>query len=265
MSPSTTTSLGQEVNALLNTRALGRPLYFRKRVSSTNSLALEAAQRGAGHGTVFVSDYQTHGRGRQGRTWTADEGLNLMFSVILDIPVSEKTTGMVQVAACLGVADAIAGAAAPNKPQFKWPNDILLNGRKLCGMLLQTVSTSTTKFILGIGINVNQTVFPEKLEQHATSLLLSTGQPVDRASLMGSVLLNLEKKLDLMQEAPSTIRKLYTENLVWIGQICTVTGMNHEAEGTLLGIADSGALLLNTSDGTRTIYAGNVSLRVADR
>ena len=264
MSSSTTTSLGQEVSALLNTRALGRPLYFMGKVTSTNSLAMEAVQQGAVHGTVFVADYQTHGRGRQGRTWTADEGLNLTFSVILDIPVLDETVGMVPVAACLGVADAITDAVRPNKPQFKWPNDILLNGQKICGMLLQTVNLRTTKIVLGIGINVNQTVFPDDLDQYATSLLLSTGQPVDRASLMASVLLNLENRLSLMLDEPSMVRKLYTESLIWIGQICTVTGMNQEVEGTLLGIANSGALLLKTSTGTQTIYAGNVSLRVAD-
>ncbi len=264
MSHSTTTLFGQQISSLLNTRFLGRPLYYMDEVTSTNSLALEAAKRGATHGTVFAADHQTCGRGRQGRTWNADAGLNLTFSIILDLPIPSKRIGLLPLTACLGVADAIADIIALHRPQLKWPNDILLNGQKVCGMLLQTVDSAMTPIILGIGINVNQVVFPEELDRFATSLLLSTGQPIDRTILMASVLLNLEKSLELMLTEPSVIRENYTNNLVWIGQSCRVVGMDEEIIGTLIGIEESGALILETSTGTRTIYAGNVSLRMAD-
>ncbi len=264
MSHSTTTLFAQQISSLLNTRFLGRPLYYMDEVTSTNSLALEAAKRGATHGTVFAADYQTCGRGRQGRTWNADAGLNLTFSIILDLPIPGKRIGLLPLTACLGVADAIADVIALHRPQLKWPNDILLNGQKVCGMLLQTVDSAMTPIILGIGINVNQVVFPEELDRFATSLLLSTGQPIDRAILMASVLLNLEKNLELMLTEPSVIRENYTNNLVWIGQSCRVVAMDEEIIGTLIGIEESGALILETSTGTRTIYAGNVSLRMAD-
>ncbi len=233
-------------------------------VISTNSLALEAAKQGAGHGTVFAADYQTHGRGRRGRIWKADAGLNLTFSIILDLPAPSKQIGLLPLTACLGVADAIADITAPGRPQLKWPNDILLSGQKVCGMLLQTVGSDITPIILGIGINVNQTVFTEDLDELATSLLLATGQPINRASLMASVLLSLEKNLDLMLTTPSTVRKNYTNHLVWIGRNCRISGLEEEMTGTLTGIAESGALILETSTGPRTIYAGNVSLRMAD-
>lgn len=264
MSHSTTTLLGQQISSLLNTKALGRPLYYMDEVTSTNSLALDAAKRGAAHGTVFAADYQTSGRGRQGHTWSADAGLNLTFSIILDLPISGKRVGLLPLTACLGVADAIEDVIALHRPQLKWPNDILLNGQKVCGMLLQTVGSAMTPIILGIGINVNQTVFPEELDKFATSLLLSTGQPIDRAVLMASILLNLEKNLELMLTAPSAIRKNYTDDLVWIGQSCRVFGMDEEIIGTPIGIEESGALILETSTGTRTIYAGNVSLRMVN-
>jgi len=235
-----------------------------KSVTSTNSLALEAVQEGAGHGTIFVADYQTHGRGRQGHTWTSDEGLNLTFSIILNLPVSKNTIGITPLAACLGIADALNDVVTPNKLEFKWPNDILLNGRKICGMLLQTSNQSVGKIVLGIGINVNQTVFSEDLEKHATSLLLSTGQSIDRASLMASILLHLEKRFELLSDELSIIRNLYTEKLIWLGQHCKIIGMNKEVNGILLGIAESGALLLKTRTGIQTIYAGNVSIRVAN-
>lgn len=264
MSHSITTPIGQQISSLLNTQSLGRPLYYMEEVTSTNSLALEAAKQGVEHGTVFAANYQTSGRGRRGRTWNAAAGLNLTFSIILDLQLPRKSVGLLPLTACVGVADAIAEIVLLNRQQLKWPNDILIDDKKVCGILLQTVDSSTTPIILGIGINVNQTEFPSELEKVATSLLLSTGQPIDRASLMASVLLNLEKNLELLLNAPSVIRKKYTDNLAWIGKNCQIVGMDEEIIGTLIGIEKSGALLLETNTGTRTIYAGNVSLRIDD-
>lgn len=265
MSHSTITSPVQQVSSLLHTRELGHPLYFLRTASSTNTLALEAVQQGTTHGTVFIADYQTDGRGRQGNTWEADAGVNLTFSVVLDFPYSGKTLGMVPLAACLGVADAIADAVPPLQPQLKWPNDILIQNRKVCGMLLQTAGPSTTPIILGIGINVNQNVFSGRLEQNATSLLLASGQFIDRAAFMASVLLNLERSLDLMFTEPSLIHRIYSERMGWKGKNCRITESRHNTfTGKLLGIDQSGGLLLETDTGIRTIYAGNVSLRTAD-
>ena len=257
---STTTLLGQEISSLLRTRELGHPLYCMQTVSSTNTLALEAAQRGATHGTVFFADYQTDGRGRQGRIWKADACMNLTFSIVLDFP--GKKIGMLPLAACLGVSDAIADATVPVQPQLKWPNDILIQSRKVCGILLQTAGPPAAPVILGIGINVNQTIFSGELSSHATSLLLATGRFTDRAALMASVLLNLERTLGLMVAEPSTIHQIYSERMIWKGQSCRISGINDdEITGTLLGIEESGGLLLETDTGIRTIYAGNVSLR----
>ncbi len=236
-----------------------------EKVTSTNSVAMDAALSGAEHGTVFVADYQTHGFGRQGRSWSSSRGLNLTFSVILDLPIPKKKMGVVSLAACLGVADAIADATAPTKPQLKWPNDILLNDQKVSGMILQTTDASLTGIILGIGINVNQTVFPEELETCATSLILVTGQPTDRASLLAYVLLQIEQKLELMLVNPSYILQNYSENLAWVGHSCRVLGKNTDVAGTLVGIDESGGLVLDTEDsGTRIIFAGDVSLRMSD-
>ncbi len=264
MSPSTIMPFDHQVSAQLTTKALGYPLYYQKQVSSTNHLALEAVQNGAEHGTVFIADDQTEGYGRRGRTWISDAGLNLTFSIIIDKPCEDQNIGLLPLATCLGVADAIEAAVCPHALQFKWPNDILLNDQKISGILLQVMSPPTDQIILGIGVNVNQTDFPKDLESLATSILLSTGQQMDRASLMASVLLHLEKTLDLLRHSPWMIRQLYTEKLVWIGQNCTIDGMNHPVEGILTGIDDSGALTIHTTSGPQIIYAGNLSLRVAD-
>ncbi len=265
ISPSLTTSLGDQVSPLLCTKSLGRSLHFIEKVSSTNSVALEAALSGAEHGTVFAADYQTDGYGRQGRKWSSSQGLNLTFSVILRLPVPPKKMGIVSLAACLAVSEAIAKVSMPTIPQLKWPNDILLDDQKVSGMILHTMDTSETAIILGIGINVNQTEFPEELETCATSLILVTGQPIDRAHLMASVLLQLEKFLELMVLNPSCILDLYSEKLAWIGHCCRVVGKDTDLTGTLIGIDESGGLVLDTeSSGTQIFFAGDVSLRVSD-
>ena len=152
----------------------------------------------------------------------------------------------------------------PNTPQLKWPNDVLLNNKKICGILLQTTGSLMKPMILGIGINVNQTAFPQELNSKATSLLLATGQPVDRASLMASVLLHLEKSIELMVTKPSILRQIYSDHLIWIGKSCRVLGVNSEVRGTLIGIDQSGALMIDTKTGITTVFAGDVSLRMAD-
>ena len=258
------TSLGQRVSALLTARNIGRPLHYAHTVTSTNTLAMEAAQLDAPHGTVFLADYQTDGRGRRGRIWRAARGQNLTFSVILRLPISGAIIGMVPLAACLGVSEAIAKVVSPSKPQLKWPNDILLEGRKICGMLLQSFGAPMAPVVLGIGLNVNQITFPPELSYYATSLFLSTGRPVDRASMMAEVLVHLEKSFELLSTNPALVRKRYTENLIGVGKSCRITRVNDELVGTLIGIEESGALILETSKGLHTIYAGDVSLYMAD-
>ncbi len=264
MSHSTDTSLGQKVSALLTTRTLGRPLHYVPTVTSTNTLAMEAAQLDARHGTAFLADYQTNGYGRRGRLWQSAKGQNLTFSVILHLPISGTITGMVPLAAALAVSEAVARIVSPNNPQLKWPNDILLEGRKVCGILLQSLGAPVTPMVLGIGLNVNQSIFPPELSDSATSLLLATGQHVDRASMMANVLLHLEKNLGLLSTDPALVRKRYTKNLVGVGDNCEITTVNEKIIGTLMGIEESGALILETSKGLRTIYAGDVSLHMAD-
>lgn len=264
MSHSTDTSLGHRVSALLTTRNLGRPLHFVDTLTSTNTVAMEAAQLDAPHGTAFLTDYQTNGYGRRGRPWQAAKGQNLTFSIILRLPISGTVTGMVPLAAALAVSEVVAKVVSPNNPRLKWPNDILLEGRKICGILLQSCGAPVTPMVLGIGLNVNQSIFPPELSDSATSLLLATGQHVDRASMMANVLLRLEKTLELLSMDPALIRKRYTENLMGVGKNCQITGVNEKIVGTLVGIEESGALILETSQGLQTIYAGDVSLYVAD-
>lgn len=264
MSHSTDTSLGQRVSALLTTRNLGRPLHYSHTVTSTNTLAMEAAQLDAPPGTVFLADYQTNGYGRRGRLWQTAKGQNLTFSLILHLPISGTVAGMVPLAAALAVSEAVAKIVSPNTPQLKWPNDIFLDGRKICGILLQSFGAPATPMVLGIGLNVNQSIFPPELSGSATSLLLATGQHVDRASMMANVLLHLERNLELLSTDPALVRKRYTKNLMWVGKNCLVTGANEKIVGTLVGIEESGALILETHKGLRTIYAGDVSLDMAD-
>lgn len=248
---------------LLRTARFGRVMHGLDRTPSTNDAAAAWAERGAPEGCVVTAEYQTAGRGRLGRSWEAAAGLNLTFSVVLRPTLSPERLGLVTLAAGVAVTDALAPLVAPLEPQIKWPNDVLLEGRKCCGMLLEgTLQQNGPVLILGIGLNVNQTAFPPALADRATSLLLATGRLVPRAPLLADLLQRLEHGYDaLHRDGGARIRQAYLDRLAGLGRPVALrfsegTGSVH---GRIAGITETGALRLETDDGPRTFHAGEVT------
>ena len=163
----------------------------------------------------------------------------------------------------MAVADAVAALAAPAPVAVKWPNDVLLDGRKCCGMLPEAVfrASAPPTVILGIGLNVNQSDFPPDLADRATSLLLVTGRPVPRARLFADLLARLERRYDQALEDPDALRQLYTHRLAGVGRTVRLHAATEARaiEGVLLGITPQGALRLQTPDGEQTFHAGEVT------
>lgn len=255
--------LVRDLQPLLRTRRFGRAIRGHEEVTSTNTLAWAWAGEGAAEGSVVVAEHQTAGRGRLGRTWEAGPGLNLTFSVVLRPGLAPERLGLVTLAAGVAVAEAVAAFAAPVVPAIKWPNDVLLEGRKCCGILLESsVQPEATTLILGVGLNVNQDAFPPLLAAKATSLLLATGRHVPRAPLLAALLERLEAAYDaLCAGGHAALRRTYTARLAGLGQPVTFrfaegSGLIH---GTLDGITDTGALVLRTEAGTRTFVAGEIT------
>jgi BirA family biotin operon repressor/biotin-[acetyl-CoA-carboxylase] ligase len=259
-------ALAETVRDQLETDRFGRPLRGVETVGSTNTAAAEWARDGAPEGSVVVTEYQSAGRGRHGRAWTARKGQNLMFSVVLRPALAADRLGLVTVAAGVAVAEAIDAFVSPRRAALKWPNDVLLEGRKTCGMLLESSlsGAEAEAVVLGVGLNVNQTAFPDALADTATSLRLTAGRAVPRAPLFARLLRRLEARYDAVQaEGVGAVRTAFHERLTSLGERVTVRVADAEApvSGVVRGITEAGALRLDTPDGPRVVHAGDATSR----
>jgi len=249
----------------LDTDRFGRALRAFETVGSTNTEAAHWAEDGAPDGAVVITEYQSEGRGRHGRDWDAQKGQNLMLSVVLRPSLDADRLGLIPIAASVAVAEAAESFVAPQRPALKWPNDVLLEGRKTCGMLLESSFSdreAADAVVLGIGLNVNQIDFPEALSDSATSLRLTAGRAVPRAPLLARLLEAVERYYDAVQHvgAPA-VRSAFQERLVNLGAFTSLrfAGTERTISGTVQGITETGALLLDTPSGCEVVHAGEVT------
>ena len=249
----------------LATRWLGRRLVCIDQTGSTNSDAAELARRNADDGTVVIANSQRAGRGRLGRSWVSAAGVNLYMSVLLRPTIVPAAAPQLSLVAGLAVAGALERERL--SPRIKWPNDVLLGGRKVCGILTEIeAEADRVRFVVvGIGVNLNATLenFPPELHGKATSVHLETGRTVARARFAASLLGELER----CYESFSTFgfRSLVPEwnrRAALIGSEILVSGAGAELSGRYMGIDDEGALLLEEehSGQRRRVLAGDVTL-----
>lgn len=253
--------LVSDVRSRLATEHIGQRIIGFDEVDSTNVCAREALMAGAPVGSVFVADFQTSGRGRLGRRWQSERGVNLMFSVVLRPPA--ELVSVTGILASLALRSAVEPYTSPLPLAIKWPNDLMLDGLKCSGMLMENVSGG---LVLGIGLNVNQVVFPDDYATGATSLLLSTGRHVPRAELLVSLLSHLEARLlDIDQTGVSRSLEEYEMYMHRIGKRVSlhVAGSGRRINGTIVGIRADGALKLDTESGEQYFYAGDVTSQPA--
>ena len=244
---------------------LGRPIQDWHELDSTNSKAQAWAAEGAPHGAVVLTEYQTHGRGQSGRVWQAAAGQNLLFSVILKPQLAPSKLSLLTLAGSLAVAEALSPIVAPLKVQVKWPNDVMIEGLKCCGILSESSIGPDILVIVGIGLNVNQSVFPSDITDRATSVLLATGRMTDRAAIMADILQRYEQHLALVEAQPSVLIQRCTDRLYRIGQLCRVrSGHDQVVHGRIAGLSGKGGLRLVTGHETTTLYMGELSQDVAD-
>lgn len=251
-----------DLPAALGTERFGRALRTHLSCGSTNTEAATWARAGAPEGALVLTEHQTAGRGRLGRTWSDASGQGLLLSVVLRPPLPPDRLGLVTLAGGLAVTEAVAAWTAPVDPRIKWPNDVLIDGRKCCGMLLES-DLGAGFVILGIGLNVNQTTFADELADRATSLRLETGRLVPRVSLLADLLRCLERWTDrLYAGAHDAVRQAFTAQMVGCGAPATVRlmGRDHRTTGVIEGVDAAGALLLRTGDGVTPFHAGEVTL-----
>lgn len=239
----------------LHTRVIGRQLRYWPEVDSTNAMALRLAAEGAPDGTVVLADAQHKGRGRAGKSWYSPPGLNLYLSVLLRPAVAAQQAALLTLISSLAVADAIDAEGA--QAQVKWPNDVLLAGRKVAGTLaeLQTIGERVETLVLGIGVNVN--VSQERLDQAlgttpwgATSLKAVLGREIDRVALAATLLGALERRYErfLASEAKAIVQEWKARSC--LGQRVRAITPERTIEGVAADIDDSGGLLVRLDDGT---------------
>jgi len=240
-----------DIRSTLATKTLGHRLYLHHELSSTNSEALSLAQAGAAHGTVVVAESQSSGRGRHARAWFSPPGTNVYCSIIVrgigqGFSLSEWLS-WVPLTSALAVAEAVQCVAALSL-SLKWPNDLLLQERKVGGILCESSFASPTDpiVVIGIGLNVNmpRESFPEELRPIAASLLEASRQPIDRNRLIAQLLLELEQSLDeLRSYGPARLRRAYMTRCITLGRrVRVLLGGEQELIGTAEAISADGAL-----------------------
>lgn len=243
-----------------------RDVHWFDEIDSTQRVARDLARAGAPEGTVVVAERQTAGRGRLGRSWHAPRGVNLYCSIVLRPPLAPATVP--QLALVCGVAAAAAIAEETDlRPAIKWPNDVLLERRKVVGVLVEMESEMERVHhaIPGIGVNLNepQSAFPRDLQGKATSLLAVTGRRVDRAAFAARLLAELEARYGrFLSSGFSSVRAEWESYSSLTGVEVQIVSPEGERSGVVLGVDDDGALRLRRADGEVVrVIAGEVSVR----
>ncbi len=254
-----------EIASRLRTKWAGRHLHCYEDISSTNMEAKKQAEEGEPHGTLVVADKQNAGRGRRGKAWESPAGSSVYMTILLRPEFSPDKASMLTLLMALAVGNAVTDVSGM-EVKIKWPNDIVLNGKKICGILTEMSAELDYihHVVIGVGINVNQDNFPEEICATATSLYLESGEHHARAALIERGVYYFERYYEQFIEKQNLedVLKEYNELLINKGQGVRVLDPKNEFEGIALGINESGELLVKKEDGeVAVVYAGEVSVR----
>lgn len=254
-----------EIRAALTTKWLGHPVKFLEEIDSTNNEVRRMAEQGAPSGTLAVAEIQTAGKGRRGRSWSSPKGSGIWHSFLLRPDFAPTYASMLTLLTAMAVQKAVKDATGLES-QIKWPNDIVVNGKKVCGILteMSTEEDAIRYVVVGIGINANTPEFPEEIRTTATSLALELGHPVRRTELINGVMCAFEEYYRIFQETLdlSQLKKLYNQELVNVGRKVKVLAPGGDYTGISKGINDTGELIVELADGTiREVNSGEVSVR----
>ena len=247
------------VSHLPSGSAWGKNLYWLESIDSTNNYAKKLAREGAPHGTVVGADYQSAGRGRLGRSFLSPAGEGLYLSVILRPALLPEEmmdlTCVAAVAACRAVEE-----AAGILPGIKWTNDLVVDNKKLGGILTElSIKDDMVEYaVIGIGINCLQTQFPPELKDMAVSLKMLLSRPVQRERLAAAIIENLLRPI----ADKKAVMDAYRKNCVTIGREISLLQGDRVFHGTALDVAEDGSLLVRMADGkVKTVVSGEVSVR----
>ena len=254
-----------EIESLMNTTWAGKKVVYYDETDSTNNQAKAYGEKGEAHGTLFVADMQAAGKGRRGRAWVSPAGSSIYMTILLHPDVLPTKAPQLTLVMAMAVAEGIRKVTGL-ETKIKWPNDIIVHGRKVCGILteMSTEIDYINYVVIGDGINVNQETFPEEIRDTATSLKIETGSSVRRSVLIATIMECFEQFYEVFMttEDLSGLQERYNAMLVNLGREVRVLEPGNEYEAHALGINRTGELIVRTVDGQeKEIYAGEVSVR----
>lgn len=247
----------------LNTEFIGRSFIYAEEIDSTNSYLMDKSNGQNKNGTVVLAEKQTKGRGRKDRTWYSSPESNLTFSVLLtkDSHIF-KNINLINFAASLSVAVSIENLFQI-RTNLKWPNDVLINGKKTSGILIESSSQGSKidRVVVGIGINVNQTSFQGQFNFPPTSIRNEIGKQIEREKFLAEILNNFEVYLERIKTDKKGLMEDWKSRCKMIGERISIIEEDKEIFGIFEDVDDEGFLLLKTKDKIERMHFGDVSVR----
>ena len=254
----------EELKSIRKTEWIGQEIFYFPVLDSTNTKAKQLAEEGYPSGTLVVAEQQDAGRGRRGRDWASPRGVGIFMTLMLKPDILPNNASMLTLVAALAVAAAIRKCTG-RPAGIKWPNDIVMNRKKVCGILTEMSAQIdyVNHVVVGIGINVHNESFPEDIAPTATSLYLETGVHYQRAALIEEIWEQFERyyAVFLQTQDLSGLVKEYEAHLVNMHQSVRVIDPKEPFEGRAMGITPRGELMVDTWESRRLVSAGEVSVR----
>jgi BirA family biotin operon repressor/biotin-[acetyl-CoA-carboxylase] ligase len=255
--------LPELIHAGLNTRSFGKTIHHFLETGSTNDAARDLAEQGAPEGTIVLAEKQTQGRGRLGRSWLSEQGEGIYASVLLRPVLKPRDAAVLTLVAAVASSEAIDQACGL-RSDIKWPNDLLLSGRKCCGILseMQAERDEIRYVVVGIGINVNHSAFPEEFGQRATSLRIEGGRCYSRVAVLCAFLQKFELLYDIWQQGnrAAVLQRWVDRSSFAFGKRVTVDlGNRKKVEGQTAGLTELGNLRVQLADGrVEEVMSGDI-------
>ena len=254
-----------EIKSLMHTDWVAKEVLYFDTIDSTNTKAQELAEKGYPSGTLVVADKQDSGKGRRGRSWVSPSGTGIFMTLMIKPDINPNNASMLTLVAALAVAKAITSVTG-KEAMIKWPNDIVVNSKKVCGILTEMNAQFDyiNNIVVGIGINVHNESFPEEISQMASSLMIEAGgKRFHRAQIIAETMSYFEQYYDtfLKTQDLSALVREYDELLVNRNKSVRVLDPKEPFDGKAMGITPKGELIVDTWESRKLVSSGEVSVR----
>lgn len=254
-----------EIKSLVHTDWVAKEVLYFDTIDSTNTKAQELAEKGYPSGTLVVADKQESGKGRRGRSWVSPSGTGIFMTLMIKPDINPNNASMLTLVAALAVAKAITSVTG-EEAMIKWPNDIVVNGKKVCGILTEMNAQFDyiNHIVVGIGINVHNESFPEEISQMASSLMIEAGgKRFHRAQIIAETMSYFEQYYDtfLKTQDLSALVREYDKLLVNRNKSVRVLDPKEPFDGKAMGITPKGELIVDTWESRKLVSSGEVSVR----